>query len=186
MTDLTLEFFIYSVLGWLLEGAWQYIVTGKFRDKRMLLHLPMCPVYGLGAVILTHMLSAFSEDFLLLFTFGSLLASAVELLYFLVNEAMYGVMVWDYSNQPANFAGGVCAFYTLMWGILSVALVRYISPAAQLLCAHMSAEFKLICVVFLGIVTASDAVKTQSVFRKFKSGEIENLPPCFWYMRKKS
>ena len=186
MIDLMLEFFIYSVLGWIIEGAWQYIVTGKFRDKRMLLHLPMCPVYGMGAAALTRLLSAFADNFPVLFTFGALLASAVELLYFLINEALYSVMVWDYSNQPANYAGGVCAFYTVMWGILSVVLVRYVGPASKLLCSHMSDGFKLICVVFLGITTAADARLTHRVLRKFKGGEMENLPPCFWYMRKKS
>ncbi len=185
MIDIMLEFFIYSVLGWMIEAVWYYIVTGKFRDKRMLLHLPMCPVYGIGAVALVHMLPAFADNFLLLFALGALLASAVELLYFLVNEAMYGILVWDYSNQPANYRGGVCAFYTLMWGVLAVVLVRYIDPAAQLLCGFMPEKFKLLAVVFLGIVTAADLKKTLAVFRKFRSGDTQNLPPCFWYMRKK-
>lgn len=186
MLDIMLEFYIYSAAGWLMEGFWSMLTHGRFRDKRMFVSLPLCPVYGIGGVVLAHMLGGFSDNLILLFIFGAAAASAVELAYFLVYKAAYGVMVWDYSKMRANFEGGICAGYSLLWGLLAVVFVKFAAPASGEFVGNIPLRMKFICNVFFGILLLADIKKTDSVFRNFKSGAISELPECFWYMRKKS
>ena len=46
--DYILYFFIYSVLGWVLETGFAFVTERRFVVRRNLLKSPMCPVYGLG------------------------------------------------------------------------------------------------------------------------------------------
>ena len=41
-------FWIYSFLGWILERAYAFLVQSGRQERRCLLLLPLCPVYGLG------------------------------------------------------------------------------------------------------------------------------------------
>ena len=45
------NFLIYSFLGWILEGCYNFVVAGTFR-KPNFLHIPLKPMYGIGGVIL--------------------------------------------------------------------------------------------------------------------------------------
>lgn len=184
MTELLLKFFIYSVLGWGCECLWHFVWNGHFREKRMLLNLPMCPVYGLGGVCLSYLLTGFYDNILSLYLLGALLASAVELLYYLICAQAFGIMIWDYSNMPANFAGGICIGYSLLWGFLAVAVVRMLDPAVDFLLGKLAENTKLTAAVFLSVLTAADMRKTAEILRNYGRGETEKLPQCFWYIEK--
>lgn len=43
-------FLFYSWLGFLLEVVFARLTHGKKRDRKCMLLLPLCPVYGVGAV----------------------------------------------------------------------------------------------------------------------------------------
>ena len=44
-------FFIYALLGWILETVYCLITVGTFH-KRGFLYGPICPIYGFGAILL--------------------------------------------------------------------------------------------------------------------------------------
>lgn len=152
----------------------------------MLLKLPMCPVYGIGGVLMSLFLGGFRNNFILLWSFGALLASAVELLYFLIFSRAFGILAWDYRGKKANLMGGVCGGYTLLWGVLAVLFVRYIDPFVTALLAMQSDYGKLIAAVFLGIIVLSDMRNTAAVLSEYGKGGTETLPDCFWYMQRSS
>lgn len=184
MTELLLKFFIYSVLGWAGECLWHLVWSGQLREKRMLINLPMCPVYGFGGVCMAYLLTGFCDSTVWLYLLGALLASAVELAYYLIYERLFGIAVWDYSDKPANFAGGICAEYSLLWGFLAVAAVKLIDPAIEMLLGALTENTKLIAAVLLSIVTAADMRRTGIALKAYGSGKTENLPECFWYIEK--
>ena len=43
-------FFLYSFLGFLIEVAYTRLCHHPKQDRKCLLFLPLCPVYGLGAL----------------------------------------------------------------------------------------------------------------------------------------
>ena len=49
--------------------------------------------------------------------------TAVELIFGVVFNLYLRKNVWDYSRQPLNFMGQICLGYTVLWGILSLAVL---------------------------------------------------------------
>ena len=62
--------------------------------------------------------------------------TAVELLFGVVFNIIFGMGVWDYSDQPLNFLGQICPLYTLLWAALSLVFV----PVAELLSAWLDGD----------------------------------------------
>lgn len=182
--EIMLKFAGYSVLGCSLEVLWGLIREKKLKSRRMLLNLPMCPVYGIGGVVLSKLLTGFKGNTAALFVFGALAASAVELLYYALCVKIFSVRVWDYSSKKANLLGGICFEYTLWWGLLSVAFAEFIDPVADIIIGAMPIYTQFLAVVFVGLITAADINKTAKLLLRYKSGKETVLPKCFWYMRK--
>ncbi|MBS7297954.1 MAG: putative ABC transporter permease [Eubacteriales bacterium] len=183
MIDIILKFFLYSVLGNVLEVVWNIIINKQIKSRRMLLNLPMCPVYGFGGVAMSALMTGFCDNPLIVFSVGALLASAVELLYYLLCLAVFGVRVWDYSENRANLMGGVCGEYTLWWGLLSVAVMLILDPIVSDIISDISSYGKTISVVFLSFVTFVDVKETCKLLYGYKIGKVAQLPDCFWYMK---
>ena len=118
----------YSFLGFLLEVAYAALRQHPQRARKCFLFFPLCPVYGLSAAAVLALPEGVRADPLLLFAAGALLASLVEYAVALFYELGVGVRFWDYSQQPGNLRGRVCPFYTLLWGILTVAIYYGLHP----------------------------------------------------------
>lgn len=120
-------FVIYSFAGFLLEVVFAR-ATGGRTDRKCLLVLPLCPVYGLGAcaiLLLPPQVDAFPP---LLFVLGGLTATAAEYVMAVFYEEILGVSFWDYRGLPGSVWGRVCLPFTLAWGMLSLPLVYWLHP----------------------------------------------------------
>lgn len=125
-------FIVYSFLGFLLEVAFARLTHGR-PDRKCLLLLPLCPVYGLGACAILLLPPAVLGNPLLLAPLGALTACGVEYLTGLFYERAVGVSFWDYTGLPGSLSGLVCLPFTLAWGVLALPLVYFVQPAvAQL------------------------------------------------------
>jgi len=118
---------IYSFLGFILEVSYA-LVTGGQRDRKCLLVLPLCPVYGLGACAILWLASFASNTPLWVLVSGMLAATAVEYLMAVWYERGLGVSFWDYHQLPGNIQGRVCLPFSAAWGLLSLALVYAVHP----------------------------------------------------------
>lgn len=121
------NFVVYSFFGFLLEVAFAR-ATGGRTDRKCLLVLPLCPVYGLGAcaiLLLPSRVDAFPP---LLFALGGLTAAAAEYGMALFYERVLGVSFWDYRGLPGSVQGRVCLPFTLAWGLLALPLVYWVHP----------------------------------------------------------
>lgn len=183
MCEIIIAFFIYSVLGWLCESVWHFLWHGKYEQRKQLLTLPLCPVYGFGGILLGNFVGT-DCGILTVAASGALLASAAELLWYIAFVKIFGVRLWDYSGFYLNLFGGVCGVYTLLWGLLGAAFAELINPAVMGFVEQIPADEKFFTAVFLGIITAADMRKTASVLLDYKCGNISVLPPCFGYMKK--
>ena len=120
-------FTLYSFLGFLLEVAYAR-ATGGRRDRKCLLVLPLCPVYGLGACAVL-LLSGWARGFSpLLFLLSAAAATGVEYTMSLFYQRVLGVSFWDYGELPWNLGGRVCLPFSLAWGCLSLPLVYWLHP----------------------------------------------------------
>ena len=120
------SFLVYSWLGFLLEAAYALLV-GASPDRKCLLVLPLCPVYGLGACTIL-LLAGRQLGPAPLFLLGCAAATAVEYAAAFFYQRLLGVSFWDYRGLPGNVQGRVCLPFSLAWGLLALLLARWLHP----------------------------------------------------------
>jgi uncharacterized membrane protein len=120
-------FIVYSFAGFLLEVGFARAVGHPKRDRKCLILLPLCPVYGLGAVAILA-LAPLGRGPAWVAVSGAAAASAAELAMGLLYRDGLGVRFWDYSALPLHLDGLVCLPFSLCWGVLALALVYGVHP----------------------------------------------------------
>lgn len=122
-------FVLYSFLGFLLEVAYAY-KTGGRRDRKRTLVLPLCPVYGLGALAVLALPQIILEQPVLLMVCGGAAATTVEYATAVFYEKVLGVSFWDYRDRRWNLHGRVCIVFSLAWAVLLPVAVYWVHPLA--------------------------------------------------------
>lgn len=177
MLTFVTEFFLYSFLGFLLEVVYARLINLPKRGRKCLLLLPLCPVYGLGALAILHMPPLLLRHPVSVFAAGGLLATLVEFSVGFLYEVGAGVRFWDYTHQPGNLGGRICPLYTLFWGILSLVLVYGLDPLLGPLTALTPAWVPLT----LFLVFAADA--PFSLWLLYQTGTTASLRWGYWMPR---
>ena len=120
-------FIIYSFAGFLLEVAFARAVRHPKRDRKCLLLLPLCPVYGLGACLVVWLAPAVGSP-LWVMAVGALATTGAELAMGAFYRFALGVEFWNYSGMPGSLDGLVCPVFSLCWTVLSLLLVYTVHP----------------------------------------------------------
>lgn len=121
-------FTLYSFLGFLLELAYAWSTGGR-PDRKCLLVLPLCPVYGLGACAILWLAPWAGGFSPLLFFLSAAAATGVEYVLSVFYERILRVSFWDYRQLHWNLHGRVCLPFSLAWGCLSLPMVYWLHPA---------------------------------------------------------
>lgn len=121
-------FIIYSFIGFVLEVVFARLIRNPKRDRKCLYFLPLCPVYGLGAVLILLLPPLIRQSPVLFFLCAALTATGTEYLMGLFYEKAAKVDFWDYSHLPLNIGGKVCLLFTAMWGVLALGLAYGVHP----------------------------------------------------------
>lgn len=169
--DYILYFFLFSFFGWILESIYALFVYKKFVSKQTLLKSPLCPIYGVGALVLIAALTPVKKSALLVFCGGFLTMSAVEYLVAVYYEHLYGVKWWDYTDVWGNFNGKVCVKLSLFWGVASVLFFKFLLPFAQMLVGKIDWYTKLISVVLCLFLFLRDYKNTLREIKKYSMKE---------------
>ena len=120
-------FIIYSFAGFLLEVAFARAARHPKRDRKCLLLLPLCPVYGLGACLVVLLAPAVKSP-LWVMAVGALATTGAELAMGAFYRFALGVEFWNYSGMPGSLGGLVCPVFSLCWTVLSLLLVYAVHP----------------------------------------------------------
>ena len=121
-------FLIYSFGGWIVEVIFHAVALGKVVNRGFL-NGPVCPVYGFGvlsvfAMINTLQSSGYQMSEGMIFLFGVILATVVELVAGWLLDVCFHARCWDYSDKPLNFHGYICLEFSLIWGLAIVLVVK--------------------------------------------------------------
>ena len=160
-------FIMGCYIGYGVETLWCLIKNGYIESRKSLVLGHLSVAYGMGAVLLTLLLIRFQgkplwQIFLLSFVSGTV----VEYICSLGQEICFGSVAWDYSHLPLNINGRVCLIYSLFWGFLGMAWVKWILPLLNLLFSHVTIPFEkailsafVVFFVFDAALSASAAVR---------------------------
>ena len=134
--------------GFILEVLFARATHAAKQDRKCFLLLPLCPVYGLGALGILAAASLLHRDPLLMALAGGGVATAAEYLMGLFYERVLGVAFWDYSHLPMNVGGKVCLPFTLIWSVLALGLVYAVHPWISVLTARIPAVLTPAVLIF--------------------------------------
>ena len=155
--SLWMYFLIYSIAGWILESIYR-----SFCEKRIVnsgfLNGPLCPIYGVGAVIMLLFLQYFKNNIILLFIISFLVFSAWEYLVGVFLEKTFKTKYWDYSDQKFNFKGRICLFNSVCWGVLGVIFIHFIHPLVVELLQSVNPIALRIIFITISVIFIIDAV----------------------------
>lgn len=150
-------FLIYSIIGWVYE-SFICSVYEKRLVNRGFLSGPFCPVYGFGALAALIILDNKTDSILLLFLAGTLLTSTVEYITSVLLEKLFNAKWWDYSKRRFNIQGRIYLLGAVVFGSMSVLLVKYIHPFV------LNQVTRLSYTVQIGIVSAAFFILLVDLF----------------------
>ncbi len=161
---LLIYFIIYSVAGFLLETIYAIFTKGMIESRQSFLYGPFCIVYGIAAISLILTLSKYKNNTVKLFFYGMVVGCTVEYLSSYIGEAFLHVKWWDYSNDFLNINGRTCLYYAVMWGVLTIPLIKYVNPfldkCIDNVIQKVSHVFLKFCIALVSLFMVFDGILT--------------------------
>ncbi len=164
-------FFIYAFLGWCAEVSYHAVTFGKFINRGFL-NGPVCPIYGVGALVVLLCLQPVADNGVLLFLFSMVLTSMLEALTGFILEKLFHARWWDYSEEPFHIGPYVCLKFSLMWGFACVFILRLLHPFLLFLIGLIPPVVgTAVLILFSAVLTADLCATAATVTRIFRSLE---------------
>lgn len=173
--EVVLYFFLYSFLGWICECIYCGIPAHRFINRGFLAG-PYCPIYGVGALFVLHLLQPFGNHAILVFLMGCIITSILEYITSWGMEILFHTKWWDYSKQPFNIHGRICLKNSVLFGILSVFVYYVIHPLLSSFIHRFSLSAQILLCILLLIYFLYDLINTtHALLRRNKDfKEIED------------
>jgi len=167
--QICLYFLFYSFGGWVVEVIFHAVALGKVINRGFL-NGPVCPVYGFGVLSVFALLNTIqsgghvmSEG--MIFVFGFVLATLVELIAGWLLDVCFHARWWDYSDKPLNFHGYICLEFSLIWGLAIVMVVKVFQKYVENQASHIPATWEWVVIAILYAVYFADFVVTVATIR---------------------
>ena len=120
-------FLVYSILGWCAGVAYAAVRRKTFVNTGFL-SLPLCPVYGVAAVLFSIFLPELRESLFFLFAGGAVIAFLLTFITGHLLERIFHRRWWDFSARRFQFDGYVSFPLLAVWGALAVLCMRVGNP----------------------------------------------------------
>ncbi len=145
-----LLFLIYSMFGWIIEIINTLIREKKFVNRGFLMG-PFIPIYGVGAILATLLLSKYRDDLASLFFISIAVFAVLEYIVSYFMEKIFKLRWWDYTYKKFNINGRVALDNLIAFGILGVIATKYLSPLLLNFISNMKFDLKLILFLILSV-----------------------------------
>lgn len=118
-------FYLFSVLGWMVESIYMSICNKKLTNRGFMKG-PFCPIYGVGAVAGYLLLHPLAGSYVKLYIAGAVSATVFEFLVAKLMLKLFGEVWWDYNEKPCNYKGIICLESTLAWGVYAIVIITFL------------------------------------------------------------
>ena len=164
-------FIIYSLMGWIYETVF-CTIKGKKWENRGFLYGPVCPIYGVGALIVTGIVemikkSGAEPQVWMIFVVSVIGSAVLEYVTSWVLEKIFHAVWWDYSNMPLNLHGRISLFTSLGFGGAGLLIVYVLAPFAEGIVDAIPTFGLDVLVLALMFILASDFTLTVSALHHF-------------------
>jgi uncharacterized membrane protein len=164
-------------MGWIYESIFCTVKNNQW-ENRGFLYGPLCPIYGVGAVLITAIAEAVSKRsadgfvwwqvFLVAFL-GSII---LEYVTSWTLEKLFHAYWWDYSSMPLNINGRVCFPYSVCFGAAGLLVVYILAPFVQRMTRNITPiAMEGLSLLFMALI-AADVTLTVSALTNFERNVI--------------
>lgn len=160
-------FLVSALLGDSIETLYCRALDGVWMSRSSVLYGPFSIVWGIGAVVLTVVLSRFAhKPDRYIFLVGALIGGVYEYGCSLFTELVLGYVFWDYSWMPFNIGGRTNLLYMGFWGILSVVWIKFIYPKMSHVIEKLPAlQGKIITWILIAFMICNALLSAMAVIR---------------------
>ena len=153
VTEYLLLFALASSIGWLYEMVCVWLLYGYYFDRGVL-HLPMCPIYGFGVLLLMFVLRTVKNPFGI-FLGSFLIASGVELTASYILEYGFHRILWSYEGWPLSFQDRISLVSSLIFGVMATVFIKLVKPQIDKLfkSKHAAAAAVIVSMLFVAGVS---------------------------------
>ncbi|MDY3118057.1 MAG: hypothetical protein SOW18_00800 [Peptoniphilus sp.] len=169
-------FFIYSFAGWVVEVFLKYRQYKRFINRGFLIG-PYCPIYGIGAIVITvgdGLLSPWETSFAMRFLVSFVLCGLLEYTAGYLLEKYFHARWWDYSQKPMNLHGRVWIGNLILFGIGGAFLLEVSNPRLLALAARLEPRFFAAILMAVSILFAFDGILSYFIMNLLKQGVEES------------
>lgn len=170
LTNYIFIFFIFSVIGWLIEVSLKSIQFHRFINRGFLVG-PYCPIYGLGALLIVmsnEWLGKYDSSNAIIFLSSLLICGIVEYFVSYFLEKFYHARWWDYTNRPMNLHGRIWIGNLILFGIGGLAIVNIFNPLFLSIFYRMDLKYREITAIIIAILMFSDYIVSYFVMKLIK------------------
>lgn len=169
-SDILLLFIVGGLLGFIIETLYCYLLKGVLERRSGVIYSPFNPVYALGAVLMTLLLSPLlGKNLFALFVGSAVFGGLFEAACSLFQEKVYGTVSWDYSDRYFPLLGGRTSLtYMFFWGILGTVYIVVIHPFLFGLFVKIPAAIKIPVVTVLILFLLFDLWLSNAAVQRWR------------------
>lgn len=168
MSYFFLVFFIYSIIGYLVEVICVSLNQKKIVFSRGYLIGPYLPIFGAGSLIITLFLWKYREDVLALFVMAMVSCCVLEYFTSLILEKIFKLRWWDYSEKKFNLNGRICLETGVLFGIGGIFIIKVTNPLIFMLFECFSKTALIAIAIFSFVVMLADFILSTFTIFKLK------------------
>ena len=162
-----LMFIFYSFLGWIMEVIFTRITEGKWVNRGFLIG-PICPIYGVGLLLITNLLDGYTKKPLVLFILAIFICMVLEYFTSYIMEKLFNARWWDYSDMKYNINGRICLETTIPFGLGGLFIMYVIYPLSFKVLDMFSYNTLVILAFILLILFLVDVIISFNAISKIK------------------
>ena len=163
---------LYSIVGWIIEGIYSYITTGRFK-KNGFLKGPYKPMYGIAFTLLILINEYFNLNIIFTIVLYIAIPTVVEFISGYLLLEIFNEKYWDYSNLKYNYKGLITLKFSIYWALLSYIGITYVSPMITNYYLSLETMIRPINAI-LAIIILADTILTVTSKLSLKKSRLLN------------
>ncbi len=158
-------FVVVSIAGLYIETIVSWPIDGVWKNRAGLVWGPFSPIYGAGAVLMTVALHSLQKSNpFVVFCAAAFVGAAFEFTAGWFFQTAFGIVAWDYSDQPFNLAGHTCLGIAFVWGTVGLLWIKFLMPPVIRLIDRIPQNWRKPLTIIFTMYLAADVAVTLVSF----------------------
>lgn len=163
-----LIFFIYSILGWIVESIYVSIKSKQLINRGFLIGT-YCPIYGYGCLCIILYLEQYKNNILTVFLLGTLICCILEYITSYIMELLFKTRWWDYSEKKFNLNGRICGENALLFGLGGIIIIYIVHPFLTKILSKLNPNILFIISIISFIIFITDTLLSLKIMSRLKN-----------------